>query len=52
MKKSYMESKKTGLFYANKQKKANWIGNNMHRSCLLKHVIGGKMEGRIEVTGR
>ena len=36
----------------NKQKKANWIGNNMHRRCLLKHVIGGKTEGRIEVTGR
>jgi len=24
----------------------------MRRNCLLKHVIGGKMEGRIEVKGR
>jgi len=24
----------------------------MHRHCLLKHVIGGKMKGRIEVTRR
>jgi hypothetical protein len=32
-------------------------GNNLHtvkrgRYCLLKHVIEGKIEGRIEVTGR
>jgi hypothetical protein len=24
----------------------------MHRNCLLKHVIEGKIEGRTEVTGR
>ena len=24
----------------------------MHRNCLLKQVIGGKIEGRREVTGR
>ena len=24
----------------------------MRRNCLLKHVIEGKIEGRIEVTGR
>jgi len=24
----------------------------MYRNCLLKRVIGGKIEGRIEVTGR
>ena len=24
----------------------------MHKNCLLKHVIEGKIEGRIEVTGR
>ena len=35
--------------------KANLIGHIfhiLHRSCLLKHVSGGKTEGRIEVTGR
>jgi hypothetical protein len=24
----------------------------MHRNCLLKHVLEGKKEGRIKVTGR
>jgi hypothetical protein len=24
----------------------------LRRNCLLKHVIGGKIKGRIEVTGR
>jgi hypothetical protein len=24
----------------------------LHRNCFLKHVIEGKLEGRIEVTGR
>jgi hypothetical protein len=35
-----------------KRGKANWIGHIWHRNCLLKHVIEGKIEGRIEVTGR
>jgi hypothetical protein len=28
------------------------FGNILHRNCLLKHVIEGKREGGIEVTGR
>jgi hypothetical protein len=35
-----------------KRRKANWIGHILHRNCLLKHVIAGKVEGRIKVTGR
>jgi hypothetical protein len=35
-----------------KTRKANCIGHILHRSCLLKHVIEGKLEGRIETTGR
>jgi hypothetical protein len=35
-----------------KRRKANWIGHILRRNCLQKHVIGGKMKGRIEVTGR
>ena len=31
-----------------KLKKANWIGHNLRRNCLLKHVI----EVRIERAGR
>jgi hypothetical protein len=32
-------------------RKANWIGHILRRNCLLKHVIEGKLEGRIEMTG-
>jgi len=35
-----------------KRRKANWIGHILCRNCLLKHVIEGKIERRIEVTGR
>jgi hypothetical protein len=33
------------------RRKANWIGHILRRNCLLKHVIEGKLEGRIEMTG-
>jgi hypothetical protein len=35
-----------------KEWKANWFGHVLHRYCLLKHVVEGKIEGRIEVAGR
>jgi hypothetical protein len=35
-----------------KRRKANWIGHILLRICLLKHVIEGKVEGRIEMPGR
>jgi hypothetical protein len=35
-----------------KRRKANWIGHILRRNCLLKHVIEGKLDGRIEMTGR
>jgi hypothetical protein len=35
-----------------KRRKANWIGHILLRNCLLKQVIEGKLEGRIEMTGR
>jgi hypothetical protein len=35
-----------------KRRKANWIGHILRRNCLLKHMIEGKLEGRIEMTGR
>jgi hypothetical protein len=35
-----------------KRRKSNWTGNILCRNCLLKHVIEGKLEGKIEVTGR
>jgi hypothetical protein len=35
-----------------KRRKDNWIGHILRRNCLLKQVIEGKLEGRIEMTGR
>jgi hypothetical protein len=35
-----------------KGRTANWIGQILRRNCLLKHVIEGKVEGRMETTGR
>jgi hypothetical protein len=35
-----------------KRRKANWICHILCRNCLLKHVIEGELEGRIEMTGR
>ena len=34
------------------RRKDNWIGHLLRRNCFLQHVIEGKIEGRIEVTGR
>jgi hypothetical protein len=35
-----------------KRRKANWIAYIWRRNSLLKHVIKGKIDGRIEVTAR
>ena len=35
-----------------RKRKATWIGQILHRNCLLQQVIKGKMQGGIEVTGR
>jgi hypothetical protein len=35
-----------------KRRKANWIGHILHRKCILKYVVEGKIEGRLEVAGR
>jgi hypothetical protein len=34
------------------KRKANWIGHILRRNCLLQRVTKGKIQGRIEVTGR
>jgi hypothetical protein len=43
---------KRNIVHTIKRRKANWIGHILHRNCLLKHVIEGKLEGRIEMMGR
>jgi hypothetical protein len=40
------------ILHTIKGRKANWIGHILRRNCLLKHVIEGKLEGTIEMTGR
>jgi hypothetical protein len=35
-----------------RKRKANWISHFLRRNCLLQRVIEGKIQGRIEVTGR
>ena len=38
------------ILHTVKRGKANWIGRGWRRNCLLKQVIEGKVEGRMEVT--
>jgi hypothetical protein len=40
------------ILHTVKRRKAKWIGHILHRNRLLKHVTEGKVEGRLEVTGR
>jgi hypothetical protein len=40
------------ILQTTKISKANWTGHILRMNCLLKHVIEGKIEGRIEVTER
>ena len=44
--------KKRNVLHTTKRRKAIWIGHILHRKYLLKHIIEGKMEGQIEMTGR
>jgi len=51
MKRYYSVQKERNILHTVKRRKANWIGHILCRNCLLRHVIEGKMEGRIEVVG-
>ena len=35
-----------------RKRKANWIGHNLRRNCLLQWVTEGKIQGGIKATGR
>jgi hypothetical protein len=37
------------ILHTIKRRRADWIGHILRRNCLLKHVIEGKLEGRIEM---
>ena len=34
------------------RRSVNWIGHILRGNCLAKHVIEGKMERKVKVTGR
>jgi hypothetical protein len=40
------------ILHTVQRKKANWIGQILQMNCVVKHVIEGQIEGRIEVTER
>jgi hypothetical protein len=48
----YRVKEERNILHTIKRRKANWIGHILRRNCLLKHAIEGKLEGRIEMTGR
>jgi hypothetical protein len=52
MKKYYTVKVERNIIRTIKRRRGNWIGHILRRNCLLKHVTEGKIEERIEVTGR
>jgi len=48
----YRVKEERNILHTIKSRNANQIGHILRRNCLLKYVIEGKIEGRIEVTGR
>jgi len=40
------------ILHTTNRRMGKWTGHILRRNCLLKHVIEGKIEGRIGVTGR
>jgi hypothetical protein len=45
-------SEQRNILHEIRKWKANWISHILRRNCLLKEVIEGKIQGRIEVTRR
>ena len=45
-------SEQRNILHEIRKRKANWIRHILHRNCLLKQVIEGKIKGQIEVTRR
>jgi hypothetical protein len=44
--------KQRNILHEIRKRKANWIGYILRRYCLLQGVTEGKIQGRIEVTGK
>jgi hypothetical protein len=43
---------KRNILHEISKRKANWIGQILHRNCFLRQVIEGKIKGGIEAKGR
>jgi hypothetical protein len=48
----HRDNEERNILHTVKGRKDNWIGQILIRNCLMKHVIEGKLAGRIEVTRR
>jgi hypothetical protein len=40
------------ILHTIKRRKPNWIGHILRRNCRPKHIIAGKRDEMIKVTGR
>ena len=40
------------ILYTIQRMEASWVGHILHMNCLLKHIMEGKIERSIEVTGK
>ena len=47
-----MVNEQRNILHEIRKRKANWIVHILHRNCLLKQVIEGKIKGEMEVTRR
>ena len=52
MRRYYRVKQERNILHSIKRREANWIGHILRSNCHLRHVIEGKIEGRMEVTGR
>jgi hypothetical protein len=48
----YRVKEQRNILHEIRKRKANWIGHILRLNCLLQRVTEGKIQGRIEVTGR
>jgi hypothetical protein len=40
------------ILHTIKRGETNWFGDILHRNCISKHIIEGKIKGGVEVMGR
>jgi hypothetical protein len=52
IKRSIPHTIKKSIQHTIMRKKANRTGHGLRSNCLLKHVIEGRIEGKLEVIGR